>query len=116
MGERKTTLIIPEDAVSCDKGTLSLDGMNAFHVAARYHPNALKDILGVINEKGWMVNLEYLLEQTDSYLHQTPLHIAAKNSTPEVARLLLDNGANVDAVDYQGFTPLHIKYYLKKIH
>ena len=84
--ERKTTLIIPEDAVSCDKGTLSLDGMNAFHVAARYHPNALKDILGVINEKGWMVNLEYLLEQTDSYLHQTPLHIAAKNTTPEVAR------------------------------
>ena len=84
--ECKTTLIIPEDAIQCDKGTLSLDGMNAFHVAARYHPKALKDILNVINENSWMSEFGYILEKTDSYLHQTPLHIAAKNSTPEVAR------------------------------
>ena len=84
--ECKTTLQIPDDAVPCDKGTLSLDGMNAFHVAARYDPKALKDILELINDKQWMENLGYLLEQKDSKLQQTPLHIAAKNATPEVAR------------------------------
>ena len=87
--ECKTSLIIPEDAIQCDKGTLSLDGMNAFHVAARYHPKALNDVLHVINEKQWSGELGYLLEQTDSYLKQTPLHIAAKDSTPAVARLLI---------------------------
>ena len=54
--ECKTTLQIPDDAVPCDKGTLSLDGMNAFHVAARYDPKALKDILELINDKQWMEN------------------------------------------------------------
>ena len=82
----KTTLIIPEDAVPCDKGTLSLNGMNSFHVAARYHSKSLKYILCVLNEKQWMPELRYLLEETDSFLHQTPLHLAAKNPTPEVAR------------------------------
>ena len=84
--ESKTTLLIPEDSVPCDKGTLSLKGMNAFHVAARYHPKALKDIFRVLNEKQWTSHLTYLIEGTDSFLHQTPLHIAAKHPTPEVAR------------------------------
>ena len=82
----KTSLKIPDDAVPCDKGTLSLDGMNAFHLATKYQPKALKDILYILNEKNLMSNLSYLLEERDWRLKQTPLHIAAKCPTAEVAR------------------------------
>ena len=37
----------------------------------------------------------------------TPLHVAARIGKPEVAKLLLDAGANVQARDEEGQTPLH---------
>ena len=37
----------------------------------------------------------------------TPLHIAAANEA-EVAQFLLDNGANINATNYKGFTPLYL--------
>ena len=82
----KTTLMIPGNSVRCDKRTSSLEGMNTFHVATRYHPEALEDIFRALNERKWMSNLKYLLEETDSILYRTPLHIAARNPMPGVAR------------------------------
>ena len=38
---------------------------------------------------------------------QTPLHWATMNNSIEVAKLLLDRGANVRAKDKFGWTPLH---------
>jgi ankyrin repeat protein len=38
----------------------------------------------------------------------TPLHWAAKKGQTEVVRLLLQEGANVNAVDIAGRTPLHL--------
>src|SRR5690242_5601993 len=37
----------------------------------------------------------------------TPLHLAAEMGHVEIAKLLLDNGADVNAVGIRGFTPLH---------
>ena len=36
-----------------------------------------------------------------------PLHVAAENNTPEVVQALIDAGANLEARDSKGLTPLH---------
>ena len=38
----------------------------------------------------------------------TPLHLAARRSTPEAVGLLLDRGANIDTRNEDGQTPLHL--------
>ena len=40
--------------------------------------------------------------------HETPLHFACFRGKPEIARLLLDHGAQVNAKNYQGEIPLHL--------
>ena len=39
---------------------------------------------------------------------ETPLHFACFQGKPEIARLLLDHGAQVNAKNYQGEIPLHL--------
>lgn len=39
---------------------------------------------------------------------RTPLHVAARFNHTEVVKWLLENGADVDAQAYNGFTPLHL--------
>ena len=41
---------------------------------------------------------------------RTPLHFAAANNSVAMAELLLDNGANIDAQNQGGFTPLDIAF------
>lgn len=36
----------------------------------------------------------------------TSLHIAARNGNVQIAKILIDNGANVNAIDNEGWTPL----------
>ena len=75
----KTFLKFPKDAKLYDKDDRSLDGMNAFHLGARYSPSALQQIFEHLNENGLMEDndIKELLEETENQLHQTPLHIAA---------------------------------------
>lgn len=54
--------------------------------------------------------LEYgadLDARTDGYGHKTPLHIAAGRGNGRGAQILLDNGANLSALDHWGSSPLH---------
>jgi hypothetical protein len=62
-----------------DKDDRSLDGMNAFHLGAKYSPGALTQIFDYLNENMLMeeYDIKELLEATDAHIYQTPLHIAA---------------------------------------
>jgi ankyrin repeat protein len=42
-----------------------------------------------------------------STILRTPLHIAAANGFTNIARLLIDNGANPNCRDFDESTPLH---------
>ncbi len=56
--------------------------------------------------KGFVATDAHLLE--DMKGSQTALHEAAAYGTPEMVKLLIDLGANINAVAYNGFTPLHV--------
>ena len=43
-----------------------------------------------------------------TYNKRTPLHFAARNDSLQLTKLFLDHGANIDAVDYSGYTPLDL--------
>lgn len=47
-------------------------------------------------------------------LGSTPLHMAATNSLPDAAKLLLSRGANIHAKDGNGATPLHLAAFTGK--
>ena len=84
----KTFLMFPKNAKCYDKDDRSLDGMNAFHLGAKYSPGALKQIFDHLNENMLIEenDIKTLLEATDDQLHQTPLHIAATHSSPMAVR------------------------------
>lgn len=46
----------------------------------------------------------------------TPLHVAAKNGNAELCKLLIDYGANVNAVTPSKMTPLHISVLENHVH
>ncbi len=56
-----------------------------------------KKIPGLINHKG--------------YLGYSPLHIAVRENNTEMARLLIDNHADIDIQDNEGSTPLYMASY-----
>ncbi|ETV94952.1 hypothetical protein H310_11595 [Aphanomyces invadans] len=65
---------------------------------------------------GDMAMATALLQRDNTIVHQvgqtqtkyTSLHIAVQGGHKDLVKLLLDNGAIVDAADTRGFTPLHI--------
>ena len=78
------------DKSTYDKDDRSLDGMNAFHLAAKYYPEGLQVIFDtLINEnninqlKSIKSNILPLLLEKDGHLQQTPLHVALRNRSNE---------------------------------
>jgi len=76
---------------------------------AREKPSMIEEI-----QKGKVSRALSLLEQGICYPNEldplymwTPLHIAARENKLELAKSLLDHGANVDVKDKVGQTPLH---------
>jgi len=77
-----------------------IDGYTALHLAARYgHMECAKTILAHKID----VDIRGLVKQT-------PLHVAAQRGDKEMVRLLLDRGAQINARDRDGLTPLAYLY------
>lgn len=78
-------------------------------------PTAFDMIFAAI-ERGDKATLEKLLLQnidinatrSHGYANRTPLHVAAFFSQAEIAKFLISKGANVNAKNEKGNTPLHI--------
>ena len=66
--------------------------------------------------KGYVVETEKLVREHPKLVNipgtddmtSTPLHLAVKNNRYEIAKLLLQNGADINARNKHGQTPLHL--------
>ena len=86
--KKSVVLSIPGDLNKYSKDDVCLDGMNAFHLAAKYSIASLNMIFRYLNASSLMdeTSIKDLLETKDKHLQQTPLHIAAKNCSTEATR------------------------------
>jgi ankyrin repeat protein len=71
------------------------------------NPQLLPDVARLLLERGADVNARIEHGSDDNLEGRTPLHTAANHGRVEVARVLLEYGANVGAEDNKGRTPLH---------
>ena len=55
-----------------------LDGINAFHLAARFDAPSLDQIIITLNERKILWEFQDLWQAKDDQLERTPLHVAAK--------------------------------------
>lgn len=61
-----------------------------------------------VQEVRKMIAANHNMVNAKNELGSTSLHIAATNSAPDMAKLLIEKGAAVNARDNNGITPLHI--------
>ena len=100
MGNRAIILILIDD-YHADLGQISVNGISPSHFAAQNYNGYLSLLL-----------LKYNFQQFDancrSALQATPLHFAVINRQFKNVELLISLRADVNAIDKEGRTPLHI--------
>lgn len=72
--------------------------------------------LAVAVNKGYLVQVQKLVRDHpglinfagDDEMASTPLHVAVNNDRFEIAKFLLENGADINARNKHGLTPLHL--------
>jgi hypothetical protein len=65
----------------------SLDGMNALHLSSQYCPEAMEIIFETIYMYDFLpINLPKIVQDNNTFLKLTPLHIAARKSSLKAAR------------------------------
>ena len=71
----------PDDQKSYDNLDLMLDGMNILHLAAKYYPSGLEQIIQLSQKhKALFEQVNKMLVETDREIKNTPLHVAAYSS------------------------------------
>ena len=79
----------PENPYSYDKDDRSIDGMNAFHLAAKFYPDGIDLIFRILNEtNSTYTKILNLLHMKDRQLLRTPLHVALRNHPSSVSEAL----------------------------
>ena len=95
-----------------------------YHFMQPHHSDILKAVIEILEEprlnravrtRNTELVKKYITEkdslESRGKRQATPLYYAAYNVDPAITKLLLENGAKVDAHDYQGETPLHTAVY-----
>ena len=95
-----------------------------YHFMQPHHSDILKAIIEILEEprlnravrtRNTELVKKYITEkdslESRGKRQATPLYYAAYNVAPAITKLLLENGAEVNALDYQGETPLHTAVY-----
>ena len=92
----KTLKLLIEEGL--DINSVNSDGNTALHCAAS---NGREENVHILLSQGSLVNA------VTTCSHSTPLHLIARKNCPRTLQLLIDNGADISAIDDDGNTPLH---------
>ena len=96
---KKTKVAFAKEATLYFKDDKTMDGINAFHLAGRFHAQSLLVMMRFLRDNDLLEPVTPLLEDTDPHMGKTPLHMAMKCPSSLSATVFLLCGAEVDAVD-----------------
>ena len=84
----KTSIDFTKYESQYEKDGLSHDGMNCFHLCAKYCAPAMKEIFTFLNAHHLLdrPSIKMAIDAKTNHVNQTPLHVAAQCSTPGMAR------------------------------
>ena len=107
----KKTKIIFAKSQSPDnyfKDDRTLDGINSFHLAARFHAQSLLAIVKFLRDHEILDSIIDLFNARDPHMGKTPLHMAARSPSSLPLSIFLLCDITVDARDNRGYTALHM--------
>ena len=112
----KLKSIILKAALHFKRCDLTLNELleNKLNIKARYErKEILNSLIKAIKDKNMSLSLEILNENKQSVFlfdiyNQTPLHWASKRNFYQIIPKILSYGANIDSIDFTGYTPLHL--------
>ena len=107
--EKKTKVFFatndPSDYHDEDK---TMDRINAFHLAGRFHAHSLLVILTFLRDAKILEMMKDLFEAVDPHMGKTPLHMAVKSPSHIHTAMFVLAGVDINAKDMRGYTALHI--------
>jgi ankyrin repeat protein len=87
------------------------DGKNVLHIAIKYNYLDMIDLILKYNKQNTGISI-LLLEDKKKY---TPLHYAILYNNYIIIKKLIDNGSNVNVINYEGYNALHLAIFNKSI-
>ena len=108
LGMKTKVIFATSDPLDYSKEDRTMDGINAFHLAGRFHAHSLALILRFLRDIKMLDETKDLLEAKDPHMGLTPLHMAVKSPSHVHAALFILAETNLEARDNRGYTPLHL--------
>ena len=107
LGTKTKVVFATADPLDYSKEDRTMDGINAFHLAGRFHAHSLALILRFLRDIKLLDEVKDLLEAKDPHMGKTPLHMAVKSPSHVHAALFILAEVDLEARDNRGYTPLH---------